>query len=157
MSDLLQFLTMYGYLVVFGTAFTEQMGLPVPTVPFIIGMGALSRTGEASFFAIMATAGTAALIADLIWYQLGRRHADRGGHAGCRRHRVERRDAVRGEHVHEVERAVDPHQLVGVVLRGLRGADGGDEFSQPVHRERAAAGVFRMGEGSGMPGGELPD
>jgi membrane protein DedA with SNARE-associated domain/rhodanese-related sulfurtransferase len=37
-------------------------------------MGALSRSGEVSFAAVVATASAAALIADLIWYELGHLH-----------------------------------------------------------------------------------
>jgi membrane protein DedA with SNARE-associated domain/rhodanese-related sulfurtransferase len=74
MSDLLQFLLEYGYLVVFAAAFTEQIGLPVPAVPLIISMGALSRSGEFSFVLIVATAALASLSADLIWFELGRHH-----------------------------------------------------------------------------------
>src|SRR5262245_12165688 len=74
MPDLLQFLLDHGYIVVFGAAFAEQIGLPVPAVPFIIGMGALSRSGEFSFSAVVATAALASLSADLIWFELGRYH-----------------------------------------------------------------------------------
>jgi membrane protein DedA with SNARE-associated domain/rhodanese-related sulfurtransferase len=74
MSDLLQFVLTHGYLVVFGTAFSEQLGLPLPAVPLLIGMGALSRSGNFSFPFVVATAAIASLSADLIWYQLGRFH-----------------------------------------------------------------------------------
>jgi membrane protein DedA with SNARE-associated domain/rhodanese-related sulfurtransferase len=74
MSDLLRFLLKYGYIVIFGSAFVEQMGVPIPAATLLVGMGALSRSGEFSFAAIVATAGLAALMADLIWYELGRHH-----------------------------------------------------------------------------------
>jgi membrane protein DedA with SNARE-associated domain/rhodanese-related sulfurtransferase len=74
MSDLLHFLLEYGYLVVFGAAFAEQIGLPLPAATLLIGMGALSRSGEVSFPAVVATAAAAALTADLIWYDLGHVH-----------------------------------------------------------------------------------
>jgi membrane protein DedA with SNARE-associated domain/rhodanese-related sulfurtransferase len=74
MSDLLQFVLKHGYIVVFGTAFSEQLGLPLPAVPLLIGMGALSRSGNFFFSAVVATAAIASLSADLIWYQLGRFH-----------------------------------------------------------------------------------
>jgi membrane protein DedA with SNARE-associated domain/rhodanese-related sulfurtransferase len=74
MSDLLQFVLKHGYLVVFGTAFAEQLGLPLPAVPLLIGMGALSRSGNFSFAFVVATASLASLTADMIWYQLGRSH-----------------------------------------------------------------------------------
>jgi membrane protein DedA with SNARE-associated domain len=74
MSEFLQFLIDYGYLVVFAAAFAEQMGLPVPAVPLIVSMGALSRSGQFALAGVIATAATASLCADLIWYELGRYH-----------------------------------------------------------------------------------
>lgn len=74
MSELLQFLLKYGYLVVFGAAFVEQIGLPLPALPLLVGMGALSRSREFSFVLVVGTAVIASLAADLIWYELGRSH-----------------------------------------------------------------------------------
>jgi membrane protein DedA with SNARE-associated domain/rhodanese-related sulfurtransferase len=74
MSDMLQFLLKYGFLVVFGAAFGEQVGLPIPAATLLIGMGALSRAGNFDFAAVVALAVSAGLAADLIWYELGRRH-----------------------------------------------------------------------------------
>jgi membrane protein DedA with SNARE-associated domain/rhodanese-related sulfurtransferase len=74
MSDLLQFILNYGYLVIFGITFAEQIGLPLPALPLLIGMGALSRSGDSSFALVVATATIASLAADFIWYRLGRLH-----------------------------------------------------------------------------------
>lgn len=74
MDELLRFLLEYGYLVIFGSAFAEQIGLPLPAVPVLVGMGALSRSGEFSFATVVMTALLASLAADLIWYHLGRRY-----------------------------------------------------------------------------------
>src|SRR5215470_3870785 len=74
MFDLLQFVLKYGYVVIFGTTFAEQIGLPLPALPLLIGMGALSRSGDSSFVLIVATATVASLAADFIWYHLGRLH-----------------------------------------------------------------------------------
>ena len=74
MPDLLQFLLKYGYVVVFGAAFLEQIGFPLPAGTILIGMGALSRSGEFAFAAVVAVAVIAGLTADLIWYELGRIH-----------------------------------------------------------------------------------
>src|SRR5262245_60282067 len=40
----------------------------------MVGMGALSRSGEFSFSVVILIAVIGALLADLIWYQLGRIH-----------------------------------------------------------------------------------
>src|SRR5215510_7960805 len=74
MSDLLHFVLNYGYLVIFGITFAEQIGLPFPALPLLIGMGALSRSGDSSFALVVATATIASLAADFIWYRLGRLH-----------------------------------------------------------------------------------
>src|SRR5438067_10359083 len=74
MSDLLQFLLKYGYIVIFGAAFAEQIGLPLPAVPLLVGMGALSRSGDFSFAMVVLAAVIASLVADLIWYELGLLH-----------------------------------------------------------------------------------
>jgi membrane protein DedA with SNARE-associated domain/rhodanese-related sulfurtransferase len=74
MSDLLQFVLNYGYFVIFGITFAEQIGLPLPALPLLIGMGALSRSGDSSFALVVATATIASLAADFIWYRLGRLH-----------------------------------------------------------------------------------
>jgi membrane protein DedA with SNARE-associated domain len=73
-SDLLQFLLKYGYVVIFGAAFAEQIGLPLPAVPLLVGMGALSRSGEFSIAVVISIAVVGSLAADLVWYELGRLH-----------------------------------------------------------------------------------
>jgi membrane protein DedA with SNARE-associated domain/rhodanese-related sulfurtransferase len=74
MSDLLQLLLNHGYLLILGAAFAEQMGLPIPAATVLVGMGALSRSGEFDLRLVVATAVVACLAADLIWYSLGRFH-----------------------------------------------------------------------------------
>jgi membrane protein DedA with SNARE-associated domain len=74
MNELLGFLVRYGYWLTLGSVFLEQMGLPLPAVPILIGMGALARSGEFSFPTILLTALTGSLVADLIWYYLGFRY-----------------------------------------------------------------------------------
>ena len=71
MPDLLQFLLKYGYVVIFGAAFAEQIGLPLPAVPLLVGMGALSRSGAFSFPIVVLTGLIGSLAADLIWFELG--------------------------------------------------------------------------------------
>lgn len=74
MTDLLQFLLKYGYMVTFAAAFLEQIGIPLPAATLLIGMGALARSGHFVLPVVIATAAFAALAADLIWYELGRAH-----------------------------------------------------------------------------------
>jgi membrane protein DedA with SNARE-associated domain/rhodanese-related sulfurtransferase len=74
MPNLLQFLLKYGYIVVFGAAFVEQIGLPIPAATLLIGMGALASSGDFAFGMVVAAAAIAALGADLIWFELGQVH-----------------------------------------------------------------------------------
>ena len=74
MSDLLEFLLRYGYLLTLGCVFAEQLGLPLPAVPVLMGMGALSRSGDVSFTGVLLMALIGSMAADLIWYYLGGRY-----------------------------------------------------------------------------------
>ena len=74
MSELLEFLLRYGYWLTLGCVFAEQMGLPLPAVPVLVGMGALSRSGDVSLAVVLLTALIGSLLADLTWYYLGGRY-----------------------------------------------------------------------------------
>src|SRR4029078_2475244 len=74
MSDPLQFLMAYGYIIVFAGVFIEQIGFPLPAATLLIGMGALSRSGDFAFEMVIAIAVVAAVLADLSWFQLGHSH-----------------------------------------------------------------------------------
>ena len=41
MSHSLDFLIHYGYLLIFGWVFTEQIGIPIPAIPVLLAAGAL--------------------------------------------------------------------------------------------------------------------
>jgi membrane protein DedA with SNARE-associated domain len=73
MHRTLEFLLQHGYLVLLGWVFAEQVGLPLPAMPLLLAAGALAGTGRLSFFASLLCVMLAALAADSIWYQLGRR------------------------------------------------------------------------------------
>jgi membrane protein DedA with SNARE-associated domain/rhodanese-related sulfurtransferase len=74
MNELMGFLLSYGYWLTLGSVFLEQMGLPLPAVPILLGMGALSRSENVSFVAVNVIAVAGTLAADLVWYYLGRRY-----------------------------------------------------------------------------------
>ena len=76
MSTLTQFLLQYGYIILFLGVLAEQIGLPFPSSPLLLAAGALLGTHRLNSAAIVATATTASLMADSVWYGLGRR---RGG------------------------------------------------------------------------------
>jgi membrane protein DedA with SNARE-associated domain len=73
MTEVLQFLIRHGYAILFSVIFVEQAGLPVASVPVLLGVGALSADGYFSFGAALLLALLACLPADVVWYELGRR------------------------------------------------------------------------------------
>ena len=77
MSDLLPLVAQYGYLVLFAFVTAEQIGLPVPAVPILLGVGALSGNGQMSVTVALGVALLASLPADIVWYELGRRRGGR--------------------------------------------------------------------------------
>ncbi len=54
-----------------------QIGIPIPALPTLIIAGALAASGELSAPAVLLAALVASLIADSLWYVLGRRHGSR--------------------------------------------------------------------------------
>jgi hypothetical protein len=52
--------------------FCNQVGIPVPVIPALIGAGALAGSGHLSMALISGSAIGASLMADVLWYGLGR-------------------------------------------------------------------------------------
>jgi membrane protein DedA with SNARE-associated domain len=73
MTDILQFLVRHGYLVIFFWLLAEQAALPIPSVPLMLVCGALARSGQLTLVSIVIYALAGCLIADNIWFQIGRR------------------------------------------------------------------------------------
>ena len=71
MKETLDFVLKHGYLVLFVSVLVEQLGLPLPSIPILLAIGALSASGDFFYPAAIATAVAACLIADNIWYQMG--------------------------------------------------------------------------------------
>jgi membrane protein DedA with SNARE-associated domain len=72
LKETLDFLIRHGYLILFGVVFVEQAGLPVASVPVLLGIGALSADGRFSFAVAQLVALLASFPADVVWYQMGR-------------------------------------------------------------------------------------
>jgi membrane protein DedA with SNARE-associated domain/rhodanese-related sulfurtransferase len=64
----------YGYLLLFVWVLVEQLGIPLPATPVILAAGALSAGGPINFFIALAIGAVAALIADTVWFLVGRSH-----------------------------------------------------------------------------------
>jgi len=72
MGDTLQFLVEHGYVVLFVSVLAQQLGVPLPSTPFIIAAGALAHSGQLSFTAVLILGCCAAMMADIVWFEIGR-------------------------------------------------------------------------------------
>jgi membrane protein DedA with SNARE-associated domain len=78
MNETLEFLVRHGATVLFAAVFIEQMGVPQPAAPWLLAAGALSGTGKMNWLpALSAAAFGSVLMADLIWFYLGRHGGQR--------------------------------------------------------------------------------
>ena len=72
MKETLELLARHGYWVLFLNILLEQIGIPVPAVPVLFGMGALAGMQRFSFPQALMVAVAACLLSDSVWYTLGR-------------------------------------------------------------------------------------
>src|SRR5277367_2879939 len=72
MHNVLEFLIRHGYLVLLVWVFVEQAGMPVPSLPLLLAAGALSGIHKMNFFVALGACIVGAVIADSMWYQLGK-------------------------------------------------------------------------------------
>src|SRR5258706_5477645 len=77
MRELFLHVAKYGLPLVFLNVFLEQIGLPIPAIPTLVAAGALAAEGKLSGWALVGLSILASLIADTIWFLLGRRHGYR--------------------------------------------------------------------------------
>ena len=77
MDLLLHLIAEYGLLLVFAGVLVEQLGVPLPAYPLLMLTSALAARGQFNVAALLVTAVAACLIADSVWYQIGRAHGRR--------------------------------------------------------------------------------
>jgi membrane protein DedA with SNARE-associated domain len=77
MHELVAQLSRYGVALIFANVFLEQIGAPIPALPTLIVAGAFAAHGRMHLAAILLVALAASLIADAIWYLIGRRQGHR--------------------------------------------------------------------------------
>ncbi|MBZ5602572.1 MAG: VTT domain-containing protein [Acidobacteriia bacterium] len=68
----LEFLLKHGYWVLGGWVLLEQLGMPIPALPVLLAMGALTADPPYSFSQALAVVLFSALAADCAWYAIGR-------------------------------------------------------------------------------------
>lgn len=72
MNGTSQFLVNHGMLLVFIVVLLEQLGLPIPSLPVLLAAGALAVTGKFNLGIGIGVSILACLIADTLWFYLGR-------------------------------------------------------------------------------------
>jgi membrane protein DedA with SNARE-associated domain/rhodanese-related sulfurtransferase len=72
-NAIVELLVKHGYSVLFVSVFARQTWLPVPAVLFLIAAGALADGGRMTMAVALGLAITACLLADMMWYEAGRR------------------------------------------------------------------------------------
>jgi membrane protein DedA with SNARE-associated domain len=76
-ADTIAFVAKHGYALLFWWVLAEQSAVPLPSVPLLLAAGALMRAGKLHVIAAVACCVAASLIADTVWFELGRRRGQR--------------------------------------------------------------------------------
>ena len=72
MGELQEFLAKHGYGVVFAYVLADQAGMPLPSLPLLLGAGAMAAGGRLSVWLVIGLAVLASVIGDSLWFGLGR-------------------------------------------------------------------------------------
>ncbi|HEY1788298.1 MAG TPA: DedA family protein/thiosulfate sulfurtransferase GlpE [Verrucomicrobiae bacterium] len=72
MNDTSRFLVVHGLPIIFGAVFLDQIGVPIPAAPWLLAAGALAAAGQFHWFIALELSVLACLVADFIWFYLGR-------------------------------------------------------------------------------------
>jgi membrane protein DedA with SNARE-associated domain/rhodanese-related sulfurtransferase len=83
MNQTVQFLAQHGYWLMVGAVLGRQACLPIPANLVLVAAGALAHLGKLNLTAAVVLAVLSFLVADLAWYEAGRRLGDRILHFGC--------------------------------------------------------------------------
>lgn len=77
MENVLALFAEHGLLAVFGVVLVEQLGAPVPAVPFLLLAGAAAANDGVLAVQALAVAALASMLADSLWFLAGRRFGRR--------------------------------------------------------------------------------
>ena len=72
MADFTEALARHSLLVIFLYVFAKQIGAPLPAVPVLLAMGAFAAAGKLSFALALLVSVVGSVLADSIWYVIGR-------------------------------------------------------------------------------------
>lgn len=77
MNEILHFTAHYGLLLLFVVVFIEQLGAPLPSPPFLLAAGGLAGAGKMNALLALLLATVGSLLADSVWFYLGRARGSR--------------------------------------------------------------------------------
>jgi membrane protein DedA with SNARE-associated domain/rhodanese-related sulfurtransferase len=77
MNKTIEFLVHHGAAVLLAAVFVEQLGVPLPSLPWLFAAGALIGAGRMAWFVALGPAVVGSLLADMIWFYLGRHYGNR--------------------------------------------------------------------------------
>src|SRR5271155_2677806 len=77
MPSIAGLLIRHTYAVLFGWVLVEQGGMPVPSVPLMLALGTLSAAHKLHLAYALPVVMLACLIADSMWYFLGKRYGSK--------------------------------------------------------------------------------
>jgi membrane protein DedA with SNARE-associated domain len=77
MQSLTHYVVAYGLPLIFAIVLLEQLGAPIPAIPVLVVAGALAVERDFSAGQVLAVAVLASLLADFVWYLLGRAQGPR--------------------------------------------------------------------------------
>lgn len=73
MNEFVDFLVVHGEVVLFFVVLLEQLGLPLPSMLFLVAAGTLVGAGSLDGTRVIVLSTIASLLADLLWFEIGRR------------------------------------------------------------------------------------
>jgi membrane protein DedA with SNARE-associated domain len=72
------------YLPLFVAVFSGQIGIPVPSLAFLVAAAAMVASHQMELPAAMAGSAVACILADCLWFSLGRKRGYRGLTFACK-------------------------------------------------------------------------
>src|ERR1700761_5756195 len=70
----LDFFLKYGYFILFLWVMTEQLGVPIPSVPLLLTAGTLTATHKLSLPLVLISVVGGSLVSDSVWYAMGKKY-----------------------------------------------------------------------------------
>ncbi|MFT4111744.1 VTT domain-containing protein [Silvibacterium sp.] len=70
----LDFFLKYGYWILFLWVMTEQLGVPIPSVPVLLTAGTLTATHKLNLPLVLVSVMLGSLVSDSLWYLMGKKY-----------------------------------------------------------------------------------